>query len=275
MAEKTGEHDVLGRKHVQGTYDKVANNYDELWTKHVAEPNDRITRDLRLTRGERVVDLACGTGLYTLEMGRLVAPGEVVGVDYSAGMLATAKERMASANLPITLVESKAEDFLENATPESFDAMSVRFLLAYLDWAATIPRFARIIRPGGRVGILTSLSDALPQLWKVWDKMTGGQLPLTAPVPDSLDQIAGLLEKGGMTAVETQWKVEIRLWFDTGYQAMVWMKESGYGTHPALQHMDAAAIEQLMQLMGTGLEELRESQGVPLEINAYGMIMRK
>jgi len=57
----------------------------------MAGPNARLTADLALGRGDRVADLACGTGVYTLEMARLTDPGEVVAVDYSEGMLAAAR----------------------------------------------------------------------------------------------------------------------------------------------------------------------------------------
>lgn len=277
MAEKTGEHDILAPKHIQKTYDKVASTYDALWTKHVAEPNARITRELRLKKGERVADLACGTGLHTLEMAQLTAPSEVVGVDYSEGMLASAKERLTTDNgLPVTLVHAKAEDFIDSAAADHFDAVSMRFMLAYLDWAKVLPRVGRIVAPGGRVGILTSLSNALPQLWKVWDGLTGGALPLTAPVPDSNEQIAALLAEGGLRNVEGSWEYQIRLWFDDGMQALAWMKESGYGTHPALSLMTPEAVQQLMQVVAKGLEdEFRTEQGVPLEFTASGIIVRK
>lgn len=276
VAEKTGEHDVRAPKHVQKTYDKVASTYDALWTKHVAEPNARITKELRLKRGERVADLACGTGLHTVELAQMVMPGDVVGVDYSEGMLASAKERFSDANIPVTLVHAKAEEFIDGATTESFDAVTMRFVLAYLDWANVLPRVGRMVRPGGRVAILTSLSNALPQLWHVWDKLTGGALPMTAPVPDSNEQIAALLAKGGLNDVIGSWEYQIRLWFDDGMQAMAWMKESGYGTHPALQFMTPEAVQQLMQVVAKGLEdEFRTEQGVPLEFTASGILVRK
>ena len=276
VAEKTGEHDILAPKHVQKTYDKVASTYDALWTKHVSEPSERLTTDLRRKRGDRLADLACGTGHYTLDMARLSAPGEVVGVDYSKNMLAGAKERFADANFPVTLVHAKAEEFIDSAAAESFDAVSMRFVLAYLDWANVLPRIGRIVRPGGRVAILTSLSNALPQLWKVWDQLTGGALPMTAPVPDTNEQIAALLAKGGLGTVYGSWEYQIRLWFDDGMQAMAWMKESGYGTHPALQFMTPEAVQQLMQVVAKGLEdEFRTAQGVPLEFTASGILVRK
>ena len=78
----------------QIAYDRVADAYDDLWSRHVVGPNARLTRGLALRHGERVADLACGTGLYTLEMARLVAPGEVVGTATVLDVLAFDRTNM-------------------------------------------------------------------------------------------------------------------------------------------------------------------------------------
>src|SRR6185503_6472595 len=123
---------------------------------HVAGPNARLTTDLALSSGERLADLACGTGVYTLEMARLNAPGETVAVDYSEGMLAAARDRAEEADVSLTLVHARAEDFVARSAAASFDVVSLRFVLAYIDWRDMLPRTGRILRPGGRVGVLTS-----------------------------------------------------------------------------------------------------------------------
>src|SRR6185369_16474837 len=154
----------------QLAYDRVADGYDDLWSRHVTGPNARLTRGLALQPGERVADLACGTGVYTLEMCRLVRPGEVVGVDYSEGMLATARERAAEDDLHATWVHARAEDFVARAAPESYDVVSMRFALSYLDWRTVLPRLGPMLRPGGRAGLLTSLTSSLPQLEELYNR---------------------------------------------------------------------------------------------------------
>lgn len=277
MAGKTGEHDVLGREHVKGTYDKVATHYDQLWNTHVAAPNEKLTTALKIRSGERIADLACGTGVYTLDMARCCAPGEAVGVDCSEGMLAAAKQRLGDANLPITLVHSRIEDFVESSAPESFDVVSIRFALAYLDWKTALPRFGRILKPGGRLAILGSTSAALPQLWEVWRKLTDGWpgFELSAPVPDNNEQIAEYCGRGGLTKIVDSWEYDIRLWFDSGEQTVQWLKESGYGTHPALQNLDPDALASLMQVVAMEMEAFRQPQGVPLDISTAGIILGK
>ena len=145
MASGTGDYAQL-------TYDKVADDYDLLWCRHVAGPNARLTVEMDFRPGERVADLACGTGLYTVEMARLVAPGPVVGVDYSEGMLAAARQRAEDEGLELELVNARAEDFIAGSPAKSLDVVSVRFVLAYLDWAEVLPQIGRVLRPGGRVG---------------------------------------------------------------------------------------------------------------------------
>src|SRR5204862_4150472 len=116
------------------------------------------TAELDLRRGDRVADLACGTGVYTLEMARLSDPGEVVAVDNSEGMLAAARERLENEGYPVSLVHARAEDFIARTPPSSFDVVSLRFALAYIDWREVLPMVGRLLRPGGRVGVLTSVT---------------------------------------------------------------------------------------------------------------------
>ncbi|HVO29475.1 MAG TPA: methyltransferase domain-containing protein [bacterium] len=270
MAVKTAEH-------AQEVYDRVAQAYDDLWSKNVAEPNAKLTRGLKLKPGERIVDLACGTGAFTLEMAKLVEPGETVGVDYSEGMLANARERAIEANLPITLVHSKAEDFIEHSHPESFDVLSARFLLAYVDWKDVLPKMGRLVRKGGRVAVLTSTSASIPQaqeIYKMFMAAFNADMSFPAPVPESLEQVVELVKKGGVTPVDT-WTYRIRLWFDNGQEAAYWMRESGYGTHPSLGVVSEEVVQQIEGLFAAGMESFREKEGLPLDIVVAGVVAEK
>jgi ubiquinone/menaquinone biosynthesis C-methylase UbiE len=297
---------IRSPEYAQSTYDRVADGYDDLWSRNVTGPNARLTRDLALQRGERVADLACGTGLYTLEMARLVQPGEVVGVDYSEGMLATARERAEEEGLSLTLVHARAEEFIASAPTRSLDAVSLRFALAYLDWREVLPRIGRTLRPGGRVGVLTSLSSSIPQFaelynrfrkspepawklfhhmhhmhrslgdtWRLYRKLkeTFGE-PRFITVPDDVERVAARLRQGGLVASET-WTETIRLWFASGHDAVAWMEDSGYVTHDSLEHVEPVAMRFLERLFAQGLESFREPRGIPLDLVIGGVIARR
>ncbi len=96
--------------------------------------------------GDRVLDVATGTGLVARELVR--AKGcRVVGVDQSAGMLGEARRRV---NGSVELVEASA-DSLPFADGE-FDALTFTYLLRYVDDpAATLRELARVVRPGGSI----------------------------------------------------------------------------------------------------------------------------
>jgi ubiquinone/menaquinone biosynthesis C-methylase UbiE len=285
------------------TYDRVADSYDDLWSPKVVEPNARLTESLRLRRGDRIADLACGTGVYTIHMARRNAPGEVVAVDYSEGMLAAARSRAEEAGLELTLVNARAEEFIARSPAASFDVVSLRFLLAYIDWKEVLPRTGRLLRAGGRVGVLTSVTSSVPQFYQLYDKFKGSVEPVWKlfkhnrrdipetwrmfrtlretfadgrfiAVPDSAATVAGLLERGGLTPTDT-WTMTIRLWFDSGAAAVYWIRNTGYAAHPALDAVGPSVVRFLEDLFAAGMETYCEDQGVPLDLVIAGVVAEK
>lgn len=255
-------------------YDRIAEGYDDRWTPHVREPQARLTADLRLRKGERVLDLGCGTGVDTLEMLKQVAPGEVVAVDSSPAMLRTAVSRAEAASFSLTPLCSPAEEVVARLSESSFDVVSVRFCLAYLPWNETLTRLGSLLRPRGRVGLLTNLASSTPQAWKVYTRMSEElEIPcIVPPVPASIGEISELLARGGLETEET-WHHRFRIWFSSGLAAVEWMRESGYATHPELERFEPALIEMLSNAFGERLErQFGEPEGVPLDFELAGVI---
>lgn len=246
-----------------GHYDSLVDAYDRLWCPRWAESQQRLTTALRLVPGERLLDLACGNGVVTLEMAGHVAPGEVVGVDASAGMLEAARENARVARRRLTLVHGTAEDFVYRARSGSFDVVSMRFALDYVPWPEFLPCLARVIAPGGRVALLTSLAGSTPQLWTVYRKLMDsfGEVIFPSTVPDDLGPVCEALERGGL-AIEHRLESPIRFWFGSGMEAAAWLRTTGYITHPSLTDEIALALE---PIVGEGLEAFREAEGVPLD----------
>jgi demethylmenaquinone methyltransferase / 2-methoxy-6-polyprenyl-1,4-benzoquinol methylase len=102
--------------------------------------------------GQRVLDVATGTGLVAGELAR--SGCSVVGVDQSPEMLAAARRRFAgAAGERVELIEGHAEEL--PFASASFDALTFTYLLRYVaDPSATMRELARVVRPGGRVASL-------------------------------------------------------------------------------------------------------------------------
>ena len=111
--------------------------------------------------GERVLDVATGTGMVAAELLRQGC--SVVALDQSPEMLAGARRRFdaeagrvpagAGAQRQVQLVQGEAEALPFPA--DSFDALTFTYLLRYVDDpAATMQELARVLRPGGRIASL-------------------------------------------------------------------------------------------------------------------------
>lgn len=111
--------------------------------------------------GQRVLDVATGTGLVAAEL-LTRCQCEVVAIDQSPQMLAAARRRFCgrpdASRVELLLGEAEHLPF-EDA---SFDALSFTYLLRYVeDPPATMRELARVVRPGGRVA---SVEFGVPQL---------------------------------------------------------------------------------------------------------------
>jgi demethylmenaquinone methyltransferase/2-methoxy-6-polyprenyl-1,4-benzoquinol methylase len=126
---------------------------------------------------ERVLDVACGTGLVGAALVERWGC-RVVGLDQSAAMLARARSRAAAdARLAerVSFVEGEAEA-LPFADRE-FDHLTFTYLLRYVeDPAATLRELARVVRPGGRISSLEFCVPTGVCLWP-WRLYTRIGLP--------------------------------------------------------------------------------------------------
>jgi demethylmenaquinone methyltransferase/2-methoxy-6-polyprenyl-1,4-benzoquinol methylase len=118
--------------------------------------------------GQRILDVATGTGMVAVALATRAPGCEVVGVDQSPAMLGVARARL-NGHPSITLVEAQAEHL---PFPDGeFDALSFTYLLRYVDDpAATMRELARVVKPGGRIGMLefdVPHSAPLKALWRV------------------------------------------------------------------------------------------------------------
>lgn len=109
-----------------------------------------------LAPGLRVLDVGCGPGTITLDLGRRVAPGEVVGIDVAAAVLVEAERHRAEAGA--ANVEFAAGDVYALEHPDgSFDVVHAHQVLQHLtDPVAAIMELVRVLKPGGLLAVRDS-----------------------------------------------------------------------------------------------------------------------
>jgi ubiquinone/menaquinone biosynthesis C-methylase UbiE len=131
--------------------ENAAENYERYFVPTIGRPLATDLVELAALRpGERVVDVACGTGIVArLAVERVGAHGAVAGVDINPGMLAVARG-VAPADTAIDWYEASAE-----ALPlpdESFDVALCQLGLQFVaDKPAALREMRRVLTPGGRL----------------------------------------------------------------------------------------------------------------------------
>jgi S-adenosylmethionine-diacylgycerolhomoserine-N-methlytransferase len=143
-------------------YSRVARVYDRL----SAEPVYRAGRveavaALGLARGERVLDVGCGTGLNLPLLTAVGPTGLVVGVDRSTRMLDVARaqvRRRGWDNVRLVHADATGLDIGLDPTlgdPAGFDAVVFTYALSLMpDWPAAWHAATRLLRPGGRAAVV-------------------------------------------------------------------------------------------------------------------------
>ncbi|WP_066467083.1 demethylmenaquinone methyltransferase [Skermania piniformis] len=127
-------------------FDGVAGRYD-LTNTVLSGGLDRYwrtatRRELQLRSGERVLDLAAGTGVSTVELAKSGA--WCVATDFSKGMLSAGRQR----RVPKVAGDATALPYADAA----FDAATISFgLRNVVDPTAALRELARVTRPGGRL----------------------------------------------------------------------------------------------------------------------------
>ncbi|HEY5431139.1 MAG TPA: class I SAM-dependent methyltransferase [Solirubrobacteraceae bacterium] len=126
--------------------------------------------------GERILDVATGTGMVAFALARRGAT--VTGLDQSEAMLGVATaDRPAELADRISFVTGEAER-LPFGDGE-FDALTFTYLLRYVDDpAATMRELARVVKPGGRIGMVEFDVPRRSRLRALWRVHTTIGLPL-------------------------------------------------------------------------------------------------
>lgn len=135
-------------------YTVLAEYYDAIYRRRV----ERVSREIDFVEElfqkeaerevKKVLDLACGTGIPTLELAR--RGYQVIGLDLHEEMLAVARRKAGAAGLNIEFIQGNA---LEIGFEEEFDAVTMFFSsIMYFDDSTIQELFnsvKRAIRPGG------------------------------------------------------------------------------------------------------------------------------
>jgi ubiquinone/menaquinone biosynthesis C-methylase UbiE len=161
---------------------------------------ERLGEKLGLGPGMRVLDVASGKGESAIFLARRFG-SEVVGIDYGPENVKQAEARATEAGVGL-LVRFRQGDAEKLGFPNaSFDAVLCECAFCtFPDKEVAAAEFARVLRPGGRIG----LSD-LTRLAKLPEELQG-LLAWVACIADArpVEEYVGYIEAAGIRNVEVE-----------------------------------------------------------------------
>jgi ubiquinone/menaquinone biosynthesis C-methylase UbiE len=230
---------------------QAAETYQQYMVPAIFEPwTEVLLQHVRLRPGERVLDVACGTGVVARHVAGVVGPtGTVAALDLNPAMLAVARAQPAPTGALITWHQGSA---LTLPFPDaSFDVVLCQQGLQFFpDRALGVREMRRVLAPGGRVALsvwqaieANGVYDELNEAIKRRMGIPAIDLPFSLGDANTLRE---LLHEAGFTDIaviaETR---SVR--FPTPDRFVELLIQGAAAAVPMLAQMDAAARSALVE----------------------------
>lgn len=174
---------------IQSLFDSIAGDYDRL--NHILSLGVDKTWRRRALKwitdgdpGKKVIDIACGTGDFSIETARHSDPDTMVtGVDLSENMLCVMRRKVSAAGLDSRICAEQGNSLQMRFPDASFDRAAIAFgIRNFQDREKALREILRVLKPDGRLVILELSVPSNPVLRWVYCLYFTKILPLIGGV---------------------------------------------------------------------------------------------
>jgi ubiquinone/menaquinone biosynthesis C-methylase UbiE len=256
------------------TYNAAADSFDEPALAFWNLIGQRTIERLRLKSGDRVLDVACGSGASAIPAAQSVGEsGTVLGVDLAERLLELARAK--ARQLGLTNIRFQVGDMERSGcADESFDAVVCVFGIFFLpDMARAVRELWRMVRQGGQLAITTWGPRVFePGASAFWEAVSRERRDLVRAFDPwtRIDSPAGLEELLRASGIENA-----NITPESNLQELAtpddwWTIVLGTGYRSTIEQLDPAARERVRI---ANLESLGNIQSI--EVNALYAVAKK
>lgn len=247
-------------------------NYDNQWRYSFA---NRLVELANLESGQKVLDIATGTGIVAIASAKIVgSTGKVIGVDISSGMLKRSQNKIDAEGLPnIELIEADAEDL--NFAANSFDAILCSSAIGYLtDIPAALRSWYRFLKPEGIVAFSCFAETAMTISVLYRAKLHDYGITATNPneILGTPEKCLKMLQEAGFKNIEIQTQ---QFGFYLSEAQSAWQANSNSACGYQVFQLSPEKLAQLKAEYLTELEALATNKGIWNDALAFFVIGRK
>lgn len=259
-------------------FDRAADSYDLAPLSFFDRHADTVIRELRIRPGDRLLDVATGTGKVAIRAAEAAgASGWVAGVDVSPAMIHVARAKRMSPSIRYAVMDARRLGFRD----ASFDGLACAFGLTFMrpNVVHVVREMRRVLRPSGLLVVATFADGAFsPLLDSFLAALEGVGVPRPRPTSprwmllDRRRHLARALRRGGLTRTRT---------FRSETTSMLlepddfWTVLNGTAWRSALGRLPADVSAQVRDALVRGFEAVRDREGVRLDTSALiGVGMR-
>ena len=277
MAATAAAQSILdAQKKTWNTFAPGWSKWDEFFMHAIAPMGESLLTAVDLKTGQRVLDVATGTGEPGLTAAERVRPGEVIGIDISEAMVSLAQKNAAYRKLANYRAETQEASALPYPDGH-FDAIVCRLgIMFFADMPATLSELRRVLKPGGRI----AFSSWAEPPSNPWASLTGGivsrLLGLSPPPEDAPgfyrfsnpEKLNATLSAAGFSAPEVR-EVKGELRFDTTAKYWEFMTDVVAPIVKALQETTPEKRNEAREAVLAEAGKLMSGQGLILPWKAF------
>lgn len=258
-------------------FDQVASGYDGPALRFYPFCADRLAHHLKPAPGDKVLDVATGTGAVAVAMAQEVRPGgRVMAIDLSTGMLDKAElniRKMALSNVDLFEMDASSLDFRS----DYFHVTACSFSLFFLPYmAAALRDWVRVTRPGGKVAFTAFGKAALqPMLDMLREQLAAHGVPQPQIAMERLmdpEHCRSLMAEAGLERIEVfTEQLGYHLAKPEDWWELLWNSD----TRGLLEQIPADSLAQFQRAHLDAVAKLMSEQGLWLNVETIFAIGHK